>query len=66
MQVKDELLSLIEQLPEELQEKVADFARFLLAKRRSDEQAWQHFSIQQALRDLPEEDYSESDLKERW
>lgn len=66
MAVKQEILALLEQMPEPLQKEVADFARFLLEKKRGEELAWQALSLAQAIRGLPEEDYTEADLKERW
>jgi hypothetical protein len=53
-------------MPEPLQKEVADFARFLLEKKRGEELAWQTLSLAQAIRGLPKEDYTEEDLKERW
>lgn len=66
MAVKQEILAPLEQMPEFLQKEVADFARFLLEKKRGEELAWQVLSLAQAIRDLPKEDYTEEDLKERW
>nr|WP_143585841.1 hypothetical protein [Thermus thermophilus] len=53
-------------MPEALQKEVADFARFLLEKRLGEELLWQSLSLAQAVRGLPEEDYTEAYLKERW
>ncbi|MEZ0348748.1 MAG: DUF2281 domain-containing protein [Thermus sp.] len=66
MAVKEEVLLLLERMPESLQKEVADFARFLLEKKLGEELSWQTLSLIQAVRDLPEEDYTEADLKERW
>lgn len=66
MAVKEEVLLLLERMPEALQKEVADFARFLLEKKLGEELSWQTLSLIQAVRDLPEEDYTEADLKERW
>ena len=49
MAVKQEILALLEQMPEPLQKEVADFARFLLEKKRGEELAWQALSLAQAL-----------------
>lgn len=35
-------------------------------KEAGEELAWQALSLAQAIRGLPEEDYTEEDLKERW
>ncbi len=66
MKAREELIALLERLPEELQEEVADFARFLLSKAEARERTWTRFSLESALRDLPPESYTEADLKERW
>ncbi|GLV48937.1 hypothetical protein TJA_20400 [Thermus sp. LT1-2-5] len=66
MAVKEEVLLLLERMPEALQKEVADFARFLLEKKLGEERSWETLSLIQAVRDLPEEDYTEADLKERW
>ncbi|GLV47338.1 hypothetical protein TJA_05100 [Thermus sp. LT1-2-5] len=66
MAVKEEVLLLLERMPEALQKEVVDFARFLLEKKLGEERSWETLSLIQAVRDLPEEDYTEADLKERW
>lgn len=66
MAAKEEVLALLERMPEALQQEVADFARFLLEKKLGEELLWQSLSLTQAVRGLPEEDYTEADLKERW
>ena len=66
MTAKEEDLALLERMREAPQKALPDFARFLLEKRLGEELLWQSLSLAQAVRGLPEEDYTEADLKERW
>ena len=66
MTAKEEVLPLLSRAPQAVQKEFADFARFLLENTLGEELLWQSLSLAQAVRGLPEEDYTEADLKERW
>ena len=68
---RDQLHKQIDLLPDELVEQIADFALFLLAKRRAapeyedwNEQQWQNFSLEQFFREDDDVTYTIADAKE--
>ena len=68
---RDQLHKQIDILPDELVEQIADFALFLLAKRKAvpgyeewNEQQWQNFSLEQFFREDDEVTYTIADAKE--
>ncbi len=68
---RDQLHKQIDLLPDNLVEQIADFALFLLAKRKAtpeyedwNEQQWQNFSLEQFFRDDDDVTYTIADAKE--
>jgi len=68
---RDQLHKQIDLLPDELVEQIADFALFLLAKRKAaplyedwDAQQWQDFSLEQFFREDDDVTYTIADAKE--
>lgn len=68
---RDQLHKQIDLLPDELVEQIADFALFLLAKRKAaphyedwSEQQWQNFSLEQFFREDDDVTYTIADAKE--
>jgi hypothetical protein len=68
---RDQLHKQIDLLPDDLVEQIADFALFLLAKRKAapryedwNEQEWQNFSLEQFFREDDDVTYSVADAKE--
>ena len=68
---RDQLHKQIDLLPDNLVEQVADFALFLLAKRKAapeyedwSEQQWQNFSLEQFFREDDDVTYTIADAKE--
>jgi hypothetical protein len=68
---RDQLHKQIDILPDDLVEQIADFALFLLAKRKAapsyedwDEQQWQNFSLEQFFREDDDVTYTIADAKE--
>ncbi|MEW5938883.1 MAG: DUF2281 domain-containing protein, partial [Chloroflexota bacterium] len=73
--IRDRLYKLIDLMPDELVEQVADFAAFLAAKQKNspayhdwDERQWQEFALREFFRDDGEEgeevEYSLNDARE--
>lgn len=68
---RDQLHKQIDLLPDNLVEQIADFALFLLAKRKAapeyedwNEQQWQNFSLEQFFREDDDVTYTIADAKE--
>jgi hypothetical protein len=68
---RDQLHRQIDLLPDDLIEQIADFALFLLAKRKAappyeewSEQQWQNFSLEQFFREDDDVTYTIADAKE--
>ena len=68
---RDQLHKQIDILPDDLVEQIADFALFLLAKRKAapnyedwNEQQWQNFSLEQFFREEDDVNYAIADAKE--
>lgn len=68
---RDQLHKQIDLLPDNLVEQIADFALFLLAKRKAvpdyedwSEQQWQNFSLDQFFREDDDVTYTIADAKE--
>jgi hypothetical protein len=68
---RDQLHEQIDLLPDNLVEQIADFALFLLAKRKAapeyedwSEQLWQNFSLDQFFREDDDVTYTIADAKE--
>ena len=68
---RDQLHKQIDLLPDDLVEQIADFALFLLAKRKAaphykdwNEQEWQNFSLEQFFREDDDVTYAIAEAKE--
>ena len=74
MAVSEKISEKIEKLPPSVQQKVLDFIESLSGgaingEATEEDKQWQRFSLEQALKDLQDEDlleYTETDLKEKW
>jgi Protein of unknown function (DUF2281) len=73
MSVSELIAQKVSSLSDEKQTEVLDFVEFLLQKTElepeQDTKMWNHFSLNQAMQGLEDDDlsdYSLSDIKERW